>query len=140
MIDRGQSSCLLSPPDLKYLIYPKDEIMKTAARFTGLIIASLIAAIYLFIIIGGLFEGSQISMDFESLGIFVLSLFTIFSVITAWINVRIGVWLVLGVGILFSIFALVTAGSHHIMAVMAAGGPLIISALLILLGLTVKKK
>jgi hypothetical protein len=97
---------------------------------------SLVAAVYAFIIIGGLFEGEPISFNFESLGMAVLSLLTIASAVIAWVKHRIGVWLVLGVGILFAVFGLVTAGSNRWMAVVAAGGPLIIGALLLLWGLS----
>jgi hypothetical protein len=109
--------------------------MKKAARIIGLIIVSLVAALYLFIIVGSLFEGEPLSTDFESLGMAILSILTIVSAVLAWVKIRLGVWFVLTAGILFTIFALLTAGQNHLLAVMAAGGPLLISALLILLGI-----
>jgi len=109
--------------------------MRRAARIIGLIIISIIAGGLLFITVGGIFEGAPISTDAEALGMAVLSVITIISVITAWVKVRIGVWLVLGAGVLFTIFALVTAGSNHLLAVMSVGGPLIIGGLLILWGI-----
>jgi len=109
--------------------------MKKAARIIGLIMVSLVAAMYLFIIVGSLFEREPLSMDFESLGMVILSLLTVISVIVAWVNMRIGVWIVLGIGVLFTIFALVTAGSHYFLAVMFAGGPLIIGGILMFLGM-----
>jgi len=108
--------------------------MKKTARIIGLIMISVIAGGLLFITVGGIFEGAPISTDFESLGMVLLSLLTVISVITAWVKVRIGVWFVLGAGILFVIFALVTAGSNRLLPVMTVGGPLIIGGLLILWG------
>ena len=108
--------------------------MKRAARIIGLIIITIIAAGLLFITAGGIFEGAPISTDAETLGMAILSVLTIISVITAWVKVRIGVWFVLGAGVLFSIFALITAGSNHLLAVMSVGGPLIIGGLLIFWG------
>ena len=113
--------------------------MRKTARIIGLIIISIIAVGLLFIMVGSIFEGESISFDFESLGMAVLSLLTIASVITAWVKMRWGVWLVLGAGILFSIFALVTAGRNHLLAVMSFGGPLIIGGSLILWGNHYKK-
>jgi len=113
--------------------------MKKAARIIGLIIISVIAGGLLFITVGGIFEGAPISTDAETLGMAVLSLLTIISVIMAWVKVRIGVWLVLGAGVLFTIFALITAGSNHLLAVMSVGGPLIIGGLLIYWGIYQKK-
>jgi len=113
--------------------------MKRAARFIGLIIISVIAGGLLIITVGGIFKGAPISTDAETLGMAVLSLLTIISVITAWVKVRIGVWLVLGAGVLFTIFALITAGSNHLLAVMSVGGPLIIGGLIILWGIYQKK-
>jgi len=108
--------------------------MKKTARIIGLIMISVIAGGLLFITVGGIFEGAPISTDAETLGMAILSLLTIISVITAWVKVRIGVWFVLGAGILFVIFALVTAGSNRLLPVMTVGGPLIIGGLLILWG------
>ncbi|MFN2303851.1 MAG: hypothetical protein ACK2TV_08980 [Anaerolineales bacterium] len=108
--------------------------MKKAARIIGLIIVTLIAGIYLFIIVGGLFERESLSMDIESLSMAILSIFTIASAVLAWIKMRLGVWFVLTAGVLFTVFALLTAGQNQLMAVMAAGGPLLIGGLLMLLG------
>lgn len=113
--------------------------MRKAARITGLIIISMVAAVLLFIMLGSLFEGGPLSFGFESLGMAILSLLTVISVVLAWVKQNTGVWFVLIAGILFTIFALVTAGSHHLLAVMMAGGPLIIGGLLILWGRGIKK-
>jgi hypothetical protein len=113
--------------------------MKKAARIIGLIIVSIVAALYLFIIVGSLLEGEPLSLDFESLGMAILSSLTVISAIVSWVKVRIGVWMVLGVGVLFTIFALVTAGSNYFMAVIFAGGPQIIGGLLMLIGMKDQK-
>ena len=113
--------------------------MKKVARILGLIIINAIAAIYLMISIGSLFEGETMPSDIESIGMAVLAGLTFITVVLTWFKRRLGAWLVLVVGILFTIFALVTAQSMQIIAVMAAGGPLIIGSALILLGLESKK-
>ena len=47
----------------------------------------------------------------------------------------IGAWMTLAVGVLFSIFAAVTAGHNHLFAVLVAGAPLILAAILMMVGL-----
>ena len=113
--------------------------MKKVLRIVGFVIITIIAAIYLLIIIGGLFENDPITNDIESIGMLILTLLTVISVVLTWIKVRIGVWFALGVGIVFSIFGVVTAGQNRILAVIAAGGPLVLGSLLILLGLERKQ-
>ncbi len=109
--------------------------MKKFLRIIGLIIISIVGVFYLSIVVGGFFEGESISADFESIGMLVLVILTIIGVAIAWIRVRIGAWAVLGVGIVFSIFGMLTAGGNRILAVLGAGGPLVIGSLLIILGL-----
>lgn len=109
--------------------------MKKVLRILGLLIISVVAVFYLSIIIGGFFEGETITTDFESIGMLILVILTIISVIIAWIRTRIGAWVALGVGIVFSIFGVVTAGGNRILAVIGAGGPIVIGSLLIILGL-----
>lgn len=113
--------------------------MRKAAKVIGLMIISIIAGGLLFVLLGSLFEGEAMSFDAESLGMAFLSLLTVISVLLTWIKTRIGVWFVLGSGLLFTIFALLTAGSNHLLAVMSVGGPLIIGGLLILLSRNNKK-
>jgi hypothetical protein len=108
--------------------------MKEVLKWIGLIIVSIVAAYYLFIIVTGLFDAQNISLDFESVGMVALSVSTVISVIFVWINPRAYVWMVLIVGVLFSIFAVVTAGSHQLLAIMFAGGPLVIGGVLIYFG------
>lgn len=114
--------------------------MKKVLRIIGSCIVSIIAAFYLFIIVGSLFESQTISFDFESFGVVSLSILTIISAVVVWIKPNVGVWMVLAAGVLFTVFALVTAGRNYFMAVMGAGGPLIIGGLLILLGLKLRGK
>ena len=108
--------------------------MKKVLRIIGFVIITIVAAIYLLIIIGGLFEKEPIANDIKSIGMLILMLLTVISVAITWVKVRIGVWIVLFVGIVFSIFGVVTAGQNRILAVIAAGGPLVLGSLLILLG------
>jgi len=83
--------------------------MKKIARITGVVIVTIVAACWLFIIIVSIFEGEKPTFDWESLGVIVLSLLTI--------------------------FAAVTAGHNHLFAVLVAGGPLILAAILMILGM-----
>ena len=113
--------------------------MRRVARILGLIIVSIIAGGLLFILVGGIFEGEPLTLELESLGMLFLGLLTGISAVLAWVKQEIGVWFVLVAGILFTIFALATAGSNHLLAVMTIGGPLIIGGLLILWGRGQKK-
>ena len=114
--------------------------MKKVPRIVGLVMASFVAAVYLFVIIAGLFDPEPLNPSPEGWGIVVLTLLTTASVIVAWIRPRLGVWLVLGVGVIFTIFGLVTAGNNKWLAVVAAGGPLIVGGLLLLWGLWLEKE
>ena len=69
-----------------------------------------------------------------------LTLLTTASVIVAWIRPRLGVWMVLVAGVLFAIFGVVTAGQNKWMAVVAAGGPLILSGLLMFWGIHLEQE
>ena len=115
------------------------NIMKKLARILGLVIINLNAAVYLLDIGRSIFDGYTLPFNLETIGRYVLYSLTIISVIISWFRRQLGAWIVLVVGILFTIFALITAERMHIIAVMAAGGPLIIGSLLILLGLESKK-
>jgi hypothetical protein len=113
--------------------------MRRIPRVLGLIIASFVAAVYLFIIIAGLFDPEPLSLSAEGIGIVVLTLLTAASVVVGWFRPKLGVWLILGVGVAFTIFGLVTAGQNKWMAVVAAGGPLILGGLLLLWGLRLER-
>lgn len=114
--------------------------MRKLPRVLGLVIASLIAAVYFLIVIGGLFDPEATPPGVEGVGMTVLTLLTAASVIVAWFRLQLGVWLVLGSGAAFTIFGLVTAGRDRWMAVVAAGGPLILGGLLMLWGLWLEHK
>ena len=114
--------------------------MKKVPRIVGLVTASFVAAVYLFVIIAGLFDPEPLALSPEGFGIVVLTLLTTASVIVAWIRPRLGVWLVLGVGVIFAIFGVVTAGQNKWMAVVAAGGPLILSGLLMFWGIHLEQE
>jgi hypothetical protein len=109
--------------------------MKKALRILGSLIISVVAVFYLFIIIGSLFEGEKLSVEFESIGIAILSILTVVSAVWIWIKPRAGAWFALIVGILFSIFGVITAGQNRWMAILAAGGPVTVGSLLVLIGL-----
>jgi hypothetical protein len=108
--------------------------MKKVLFIIGMIIVSIVTAFYLFFLIGSFFDPEPIDFSYESIGMAVLTILTAISVIVTWFKRRIGVWMVLGVGVLFSIFGVITAGQRKWMAVLAAGGPLIVGGLLIFFG------
>jgi hypothetical protein len=108
--------------------------MKKVLFIIGMVIVSLVAAFYLFILFGSFFDPEPIDFSYESIGMAILISLTAISVIVTWFKRRIGVWMVLGAGISFSIFGMVTAGQRKWMAVLAAGGPLIVGAVLMILG------
>jgi len=114
--------------------------MKKVLRYTGLALVTVVAAIYGFILIGSIFEGSTEPMNWESLGMAVLSSLAVLSAVVSWFWLGVGVWMTLGVGALFTIFALVSAGRMHIIAVMASGFPLLLGGGLMLLSLRINKK
>ena len=114
--------------------------MRKVPRILGFIIATFIAAVFLFIFFGSLFDNEPMDLSIESLGIIALTVLTTVSVIVTWFKIKVGVWMVLVSGVLFTIFGLVTAGSNRLIAVMAAGGPLLLSSLLMLWGLQLEKK
>jgi len=109
--------------------------MKKIARITGAVIVTIVAAFWLFIIIVSIFEGEKPTFDWESLGVIVLSLLTIVCAVLSWVKIPVGEWMTLIVGVLFSIFAAVSAGHNHLFAVLVAGGPLILAAILMILGM-----
>ena len=108
--------------------------MRKVLRITGLIIVSIVAGFYLSFLIGSFFDSEPMKFTFASIGMAVMSVISAASVIVAWFNRRIGVWMVLGAGVLFSIFGVITAGQRKWMAIIAAGGPLIVGAVLMILG------
>lgn len=114
--------------------------MRKVPRILGLIIAAFIAGMFLFIFFGSLFNEEPITKSFESVGIVGLTVLTTISVIVAWFKIEVGAWMVLASGILFAIFGLITAGQNRLMAVMAAGGPLLLSSLLMLWGMQLEKR
>jgi len=106
--------------------------MKKVLRYLGLGLVTLVAGIYGMIMVGGLFEDSPTPPNWESLGMAILSSLAVLSVIVSWLRLRMGAWMVVGVGGLFTIFALVTAGRMHLIAVLASGFPLLLGGGLML--------
>ena len=109
--------------------------MRKIARISGLVIVTIVAAFYLFIISVSIIDGEPMETDWESLGMTMLSFLTVVSAVLSWVKTPIGAWTTLGVGVLFSIFAMVTAGHNHLFAVLVSGAPLILAAILMKVGL-----
>lgn len=115
--------------------------MKKVLRILGSVMISFFAAIYLFIMVGSAFDGEELSLTYESLGIIILGILTVISAVWVWVNPRTGAYVALIVGILFSIFGVVTAGQNWWMALLAAGGPIIVGSLMVIIELIpIKKK
>jgi hypothetical protein len=114
--------------------------MKKVLRYLGLGLVTLVAGIYGMIMVGGLFEDSPTPHNWETLGMTILSSLAVLSVIVSWLRLWIGAWMVVGVGVLFTIFALVSAGRMHWIAVMASGFPLLLGGGLMLLSLHYPQK
>ena len=113
--------------------------MHKVLQYSGLAIITVVAAIFGFIIIGGFVDSPALPADAESWGMAVLSILTILSAVVCWVLRKTGDWMAIGAGVLFTIFALLTAGQKQWMAVLATGFPLILGGGLILLGLRPKK-
>ncbi len=113
--------------------------MKKVPRILGLIVASIVAGIFLAFSIGGIFEDNANPFTFEDIGIVVLAILTTVSAIFAWFKIKVGAWMMLISGLLFAIFALLTAGGNRIIAMIPAGGALL-SSLLLLWGVQLERK
>lgn len=113
--------------------------MKKVPRILGLIVASIVAGIFLAFSIGGIFEDIVTPLTFEDIGIVVLAILTTVSAIFAWFKIKVGAWMMLISGLLFAIFALLTAGGNRIIAMIPAGGALL-SSLLLLWGVQLERK
>lgn len=109
-------------------------------KVIGMTLISLVAVLYGLILIGGILEAPSLPSDAESWGMSVLTALVMVSAVVCWFRPHTGAWMVLVVGVLFSIFALVTAGQMHWIAVLASGFPLILGGGLMLLGLAHEKK
>jgi hypothetical protein len=117
--------------------------MKKTARKLGAIIVSIVGSYCLFLSIFYLLGLADVRVDSESVGVVVLSIMTVIGVVLVWVKMRMGAWLVLIVGFLFSIFALISTApyplSSKIIAIMVSGGPLILGSSLMLWGLHEKR-
>jgi hypothetical protein len=114
--------------------------MKKVLRYAGLALVTAVAAIFGFILIGSVIDGSSEPVNWESLGMSVLSSLAILSAVVSWLQLRIGAWMTLAAGVLFTVFALITAGQRRLLAVLSSGFPLLLAGGLMLLSLRLPKK
>ena len=86
-------------------------------------------------LVGGLFtdDHTEDGSLAESIGVGVLASANIVGVVVAFRHPRIGGRLLLVSGVLFSLFALVTAGRNEAFAAAVSGGPFIVSGVLFIL-------
>lgn len=108
--------------------------MKRVLHLIGAILVSFVAAYYLFILIVGLSEGPITIEGFESIGMIIFGFLNIVCAVMNWMKLRYSPIATLVVGVLFSIFAIFTAGHSHFIAVLVSGGPLILGGAFLLLG------
>jgi hypothetical protein len=108
---------------------------KKIVVWVGRIIATIMALYFGFILVLGVISPGQESITWESIGVIAFGLLTVISVVLSYFRKKMGAWVIGVVGVLFSIFALLTAGHNQFGAMMVSGGPLIIASLLMLLGM-----
>lgn len=111
--------------------------MKKVARMIGLLFVSFFAIFFMVSTVLTVMEGS-FPLDTENLVAAILGVLLLISVLVAWFKVRTGVWLILGIGVLFSILGLIAGGSNRYFAALL-GVIVFLSGLLILLGIPDKK-
>jgi prepilin signal peptidase PulO-like enzyme (type II secretory pathway) len=107
---------------------PGHPVVGLAARVLG----GLAAAMWLLPLVGSLVTGDHTDEGTlaESVGVAVLAGANIVGVLVAFRHPRIGGRLLLVSGVLFSLFALVTAGRNEAFAAAVSGGPFIVSGAL----------
>jgi hypothetical protein len=101
-------------------------------RWFALILSSLAAAMWMFIILVSAIQGLG-PLDLESLILTTIILLSTLSVLLAWRREKLGGTLVLASGITHAIFALIVAGHNKLYAASISGGPFILSGILLLL-------
>jgi hypothetical protein len=108
--------------------HPRQRVIGTAARIIG----GLAAAMWLAPLVGALVTGDHTEDGSlaESIGIGVLAGANIVGVVIAFRRPRIGGWLLLVSGVLFSLLALIVAGRNEVFAAAVSGGPFIVSGVL----------
>ena len=108
--------------------------VRLAARIVGV----MGAVLWLVPLVAGLgtTEANQDVDDdafWESVGVFVLAIANIGGVALAFFREQVGGGWLLGSGVLFSVFAIVTAGRNHWLAALVSGGPFLAAGVLFLL-------
>jgi hypothetical protein len=113
--------------------------MRKTACIVGGIIVSIVAVYCLVLLIVFVMGYADVPDNLETMGVIVLSILTIIGAVIVWVRKRVGAWVSLVIGILFIIFALITAApyplSSQLFAMMVSGVPLIIGSILMLWGL-----
>jgi lipoprotein signal peptidase len=112
--------------------------MKKVIFWFGRIIVTIVALYFLTVILLSIVFPSDEPMSLESWGIFIMTGLVVAGTVFSFFRDRIGALILLGVGILFGIFALLTAGQNHFGAFMVSGGPIVIGSLLMLLSFKMK--
>jgi len=88
--------------------------MRKTACIVGGIIVSIVAVYCLVLVIVFVMGYADVPNNLETLGVIVLSVFTIIGAVIVWIRMKVGAWINLVLGILFIIFALITAAPYSL--------------------------
>lgn len=106
--------------------------MQKNFKWIARIIGSVFALFWLFIGVASGFDDPQ-PMNWESISMALLIGASAIGVIIAWFRERLGGVLLVFVGVAFSVFALISSGHNHLLAMMSSGFPYIIVGGLFLL-------
>jgi hypothetical protein len=104
-----------------------------ALRLVARLLATLVVAMWLFVIVASLLEDG-VSWDLLPTLMGTLVLGSSVATGIAWWRARLGAILLLLAGVLFAVFALCTAGQRHAFAVATSGGPFLLAGALLLVG------
>ena len=105
-------------------------------RRAGKIIATIWAAYFGFMAIGGIFgdDPGAVSDEWtwESTGVAIFVALAIFVTIWIWINYKKARWASIVIGLAFMVFACVSAGQNQFFAAMVSGFPFVLAGLFML--------
>lgn len=104
-------------------------------RLAGRLIASIAALLWLFVIIAQVVIGLQKGQDVFTLEgslLGILILVNAVGTVLAWWKPVIGANAILAGGLALSVFALISAGRNHAVAVLVSGAPFLLAGILIL--------
>ena len=108
-------------------------------RWTARTVGVIVALFWIIMIVAAAIAGSS-SLTFEGFFIAVMVIGNTAGVILSWTEERRGGIITLLFGIAFCIFALISAGRNHLLAMLVSGGPFIVVGILFLITNSRSKK